>query len=138
MRILLVENQPQVRFAVQTLLQQQEDIEIAGEAVDGLQAIQMAEKLNPDVVLMDIAIPGMDGFETARLLKARCLTRFIVVLTTQSDAATRARTAEAGVDAFVDKAEGSGILLASLREVYHKLINLTNSPEGALTTSQSN
>ena len=121
MRILLVESQINVRFAVQVLLNQQANLQVVGEAADGSQAVQLAEQLKPDLVVMDIAIPGLDGFEAARQIKSRQLTRYVVLLTTQSDSDTRARAAEVAADAFVDKSAGSEILLATIREAYAKL-----------------
>ncbi|MCX2948403.1 response regulator [Lentzea sp. NEAU-D7] len=70
-RVLLVDDQELMRMGFRMVLGAQEDIDVIGEAADGLDAVQMAEKLRPDVVLMDVRMPVMDGVEaTARIVAA--------------------------------------------------------------------
>jgi DNA-binding NarL/FixJ family response regulator len=65
----LVDDNPQVRHALRGLLASYDDIHVIAEAVDGKQAIEMAESCRPDIVLMDISMPGMNGIEAAGIIK---------------------------------------------------------------------
>ena len=65
-RIILVDDHEMVRRGLITVLQEQEDLEIVGEAGDGLTAIRLAEELKPDLMVLDVEMPGLDGIETAR------------------------------------------------------------------------
>ncbi|MEE1757866.1 response regulator transcription factor [Streptomyces sp. SP18BB07] len=84
-RILVVDDQQLVRMGLRMLFEQAQDIEIQGEADNGAEAVRLAERLTPDVVLMDLRMPGMDGITaTRRILAARPATR-VVALTTFDD-----------------------------------------------------
>ena len=69
-RVLIADDHVIVRYGVRQLLAAEPDIEIVGEAVDGKQAVTLASELQPDVVLMDIGMPDMDGLEAPRQIKA--------------------------------------------------------------------
>lgn len=84
-RIFVVDDQQLVRMGLRMLFEQAQDIEIQGEADNGAEAVRLAERLTPDVVLMDLRMPGMDGITaTRRILAARPATR-VVALTTFDD-----------------------------------------------------
>ena len=71
-RIMIADDQALVRAGFKMILDAEDDIEVVGEAVDGLQAVDMAKRLKPDVVLMDIRMPELDGIEaTRRVVAAR-------------------------------------------------------------------
>ncbi|MDP9159304.1 MAG: response regulator, partial [Acidobacteriota bacterium] len=69
MRILIADDSDVVRRAVCELLSSERDLEVCGEAKDGSEALQKARELMPDLILLDISMPGMNGLETARLLQ---------------------------------------------------------------------
>ena len=81
-RVLIADDQALVRGGFHSILAGQDDIEVVGEAEDGQQAVEAADQLRPDVVLMDIRMPGIDGIEATRRIAARGLPSRILVLTT--------------------------------------------------------
>src|SRR5258706_2160600 len=81
-RVLIVDDQSLIRVGIQTLLSRKPDIEVVGYAGDGAEALRQVAALDPDVVLMDIRMPGMDGVEATRQLVARQARASIIILTT--------------------------------------------------------
>jgi len=112
-RILVVDDHAIMRDGVRALLSLQDDIEIVGEAADGREALTQALELRPDVVLMDIAMPGLDGLEATRRI-ARKLPATKVLVLTQHDNREYVLTAiKAGASGYVPKrALGSELVTA--------------------------
>lgn len=84
-RVLIVDDQSLVRVGIQALLSRKPDIDVVGHAANGEEALRQVEALDPDVVLMDIRMPVMDGIEATRQLVARGARAGIIILTTFSD-----------------------------------------------------
>ncbi|MFI6090365.1 response regulator [Streptomyces sp. NPDC051218] len=84
-RVLLVDDQPLVRAGLRVLMADTPDIEVVGEAGTGAEAVRMARDIRPDVVVMDIRMPGMDGIEATRLITAELGQTRVLVLTTFDD-----------------------------------------------------
>jgi DNA-binding NarL/FixJ family response regulator len=101
--VLLVDDQPAVRQGLRLLLQLESRIVILGEAGSAAEALALAEVLRPDVVIMDVEMPGMDGIEATALLVAMLPQCSVIILTINGSAATRARAMSAGARAFVEK-----------------------------------
>ena len=102
-RVLVVDDIAQVRQGLRTVLTMAEEIEVVGEAVDGREAIRQAEALHPDVVLMDLEMPVMDGYAATPQVKSRCPSCRVIALSVHSYPEARQRAAQAGVDEFIEK-----------------------------------
>jgi DNA-binding NarL/FixJ family response regulator len=113
-RVLIVDDMPQVRRELTQLLTLAGGLESVGHAADGAQAVELARALRPDVVLLDLAMPVMDGFEAARRIKASGSGSRIVVLSVHAEQATRREALQAGADAFVVKGSSLETLLEAI------------------------
>ena len=114
--LLLVDDEPLVRQGLHTWLERVGDIRVIGEASNGAEAIELAQALHPDVVLMDISMPAPDGIAATAALRASVPKCAIVLLSLSDDASMRARAHAAGVATLVEKQEGVRTLLAAIRE----------------------
>jgi DNA-binding NarL/FixJ family response regulator len=84
-RIVIADDQRLVRTGFRVILEREPDLEIVGEAADGIDAVQLARDLKPDVVLMDIRMPHMDGFQASRLVLAETPSKVLILTTFDSD-----------------------------------------------------
>jgi DNA-binding NarL/FixJ family response regulator len=115
-KVLLVDDQPVTRQGLRLRMATEADIAVVGEAGDGHAALDLARALAPDVIVMDVTMPGLDGIEATRHIRATVPGSTVVILSLNDDAATRARAAEAGAAAFVAKHEADGLLLDTIRK----------------------
>lgn len=95
-----------VRAALRWLLEDEADLTVVGEAGDGWEALQRAAELAPEVVILDIELPGLDGYTVVRRLKALPKPPAVVFLTVHSDVVWRQRAIEAEGDGFAEKGKG--------------------------------
>ena len=102
-RLLLVDDDAGFRSTLKALLEQQADAEVLGEAGSGEEAIRLTGDLRPDVVLMDLAMPRMNGLEATRRLKKRWPDLAVVVLTVHDEEVYRRTALAAGATAFLQK-----------------------------------
>ncbi len=117
-RILIVDDMREVRQEMRTLLQLTGELQVVGEAANGQEAVTLAEQLHPDVIVMDLEMPVMDGITATRLLKQRGLAIRIIILSVHADTETVRRAREAGAEVFVDKAARPETLLSVLAALH--------------------
>jgi len=116
-RVLIVDDVPQVRRELRTLLPLLDAIDIVGEAENGQEALELATTLQPDVVLMDVEMPIVDGLAATRLIKQQCPQCYVIVLTIHDDEAVRTKARSAGADDFVDKGAPLSALLKAIQTI---------------------
>ena len=114
--ILLVDDQSIVRQGLRMELALEPDLKVIGEAENGEDALELARRLQPDVILMDVQLPLMDGITTTVKLRTIAPGCAVVILSLYDDAKTRAAARAAGVAAFVGKQEQAEKLLAAIRQ----------------------
>jgi DNA-binding NarL/FixJ family response regulator len=102
-RVLIAEDHAMVRAGLTELLGNRDDIEVVGEAVDGAEAVERATELAPDVVLMDLSMPGVDGIEATRRIAAEVPDAHVVVLTSFSDRERILQAIDAGAVGYLLK-----------------------------------
>ncbi|MFE6763231.1 response regulator [Streptomyces sp. NPDC057689] len=116
-RVLLADDQPLVRTALRMVMADTPDIEVAGEAGTGEEAVRLTDRLAPDVVVMDIRMPGMDGIEATERIVAQGGTAHVVVLTTFDDDDYVYGALRAGAAGFLVKDMALDDILAAVRVV---------------------
>jgi len=117
-RVLVTDDHAIVRDGICALLALTGDIEAVGEATNGREALEMVRKVAPDVVLMDIAMPLMDGLEATRRIHKEFPQTKVVVLTQYEDREYVLPVIEAGASGFVSKTAASSELTSAIRSVY--------------------
>jgi DNA-binding NarL/FixJ family response regulator len=115
--ILIADDNPRLRALIRRISTQDPDLQVVGEAGDGAEAIQLAHLLRPDIVLMDLVMPQVNGLEAMQLIKKEHPETKVIIITMHSEDAYR-RTAEAnGTDAFLLKKTLMTALLPAIRRV---------------------
>jgi DNA-binding NarL/FixJ family response regulator len=104
-RVLIVDDTPQVLHNLRQLLELTGEIDIVAEAGDGLEAVQLASEFSPEAVVMDLEMPGLDGYAATRLIKTRQPAPRVIILSVHAGAEEQERAREAGADGFVTKGE---------------------------------
>lgn len=139
--VLIVDDIPETRDHLTKLLSFESDIVVVGAAASGREAIELAEQLRPDVVLMDINMPDMDGIATTEQLATRVPTAAVVMMSVQGEADYLRRSMLAGAREFLVKPFSSDELTASIRQVYarerEKLSRIAVVPPAAAAATPS-
>src|SRR5579864_3367365 len=128
-RILIVDDHPVVRHGLRNLLEVQAGWEVVDEAADGLEALEKADRLNPDVILLDVSMPKMNGLEACRLIR-KAVPASEVLIVTQHDSPQMMREAlDAGARGYVVKSNAGRDLIAAVEAVsQHRSFTLAGSP----------
>jgi len=116
-RILIVDDIEHVRQGLRILLELSGDIEVVGEADDGLKAIEQATCLKPDVVLMDLEMPKLNGLEATQHIKEAHPEISVVMITIHNTEDFKERAARKGVDAFIGKGTSPETLVETIKDV---------------------
>ena len=103
LQILIVDDKPHVRSGIRMLLQRHEDWTICGEASDGVEAVQKAAELQPDVILLDISMPKMDGLTALPLIREKSPESQVIVLTLHESLDTARAASRVGAHAYITK-----------------------------------
>ncbi len=115
--VLLADDHPIVRQGLRHLLEAERDVKIVGEASDGLQAVQLADKFKPNVLIVDIMMPDLNGLEVLRQVKERSPSTCCIVLSMQSADVYVVEALKAGALGYVLKETGPGELVSAVRQV---------------------
>jgi DNA-binding NarL/FixJ family response regulator len=116
-RILLADDHRVMRSGLKLLLEREPDLRVVGEASDGRETVAMAERENPDVVVMDIAMPAMNGIEATRQIVARNPDTAVAILSMHSDESYVIRSLKAGAKAYLLKDSAEADLIAAIRAI---------------------
>ncbi len=117
-RVLIVDDHPMVRRGLRSLLSSYQDIQIVGEAEDGASAVEAAVALSPEIVLLDIQLPGADGVEVARQLARVAPTTKVIALTAYDDDKYVSNALRAGVFAYLLKSTSDEQVIEVVRSVH--------------------
>ncbi len=129
-RILLVDDHAAVRRGLRSLLSSHPDLEIVGEAEDGFEAVEKAKTLRPDLVLMDIAMPRMDGLQAATILAQEVPESKIIIISQNDPRVTRRQAEQVNAAAYIPKSE----LYAGLIPALAKVLGFGTAASGAQNT----
>jgi len=116
-RVVIADDHRLFAQALEAILSGDDRIEIAGHARDGHEAVELARKLEPDVILMDIAMPGMDGFQATRVIKKDQPAACILMLTGSNSRSDVDRARKAGAAGYVTKDRIAAELIDAILEV---------------------
>ncbi|MEU5877243.1 response regulator transcription factor [Spirillospora sp. NPDC047279] len=117
-KVLIADDHPVVRQGLRTFLGIQEDIEVVGEAEDGVSAVSLAESLEPDIVLMDLKMPGADGLAALTELRARGVAARVLVLTSVTERGHVLPAVQAGAAGYLYKDVDPQALVQAIRAVH--------------------
>jgi two-component system response regulator NreC len=116
-RVLLADDHTVMRAGLRSLLERQPDLEVVAEAADGRHAVELAGSLSPDVVVMDIGMPNLNGIEAARLILERSPAAAVVILSMHADESYVMRAMKAGARAYLLKDSAEADLLLAIQAV---------------------
>ena len=136
-RIVIAEDHHLVREGIRALLEKAGDIEVVGEAVDGQEAVELTQRLTPDVLIMDIAMPRLNGILAAEQLRDAGGTTNIVILSMYSDELLVRQALQNGVKGFLPKGSVSDELLFAVRAASRGAIYLSPSVPSTVLADQT-
>lgn len=116
-KILLVDDDQAFRSILRRLLEREQDFSVVGEAGDGVEAVEVTRVLQPNIILMDLAMPRVNGLDATRRIKAERPETKVIILTQHQDDAYRQAAAQTGADAFLIKTARLTDLLTTIRQL---------------------
>lgn len=118
--IIIADDQPAVREGLRMRLALETDMQVIGEARDGRETLDLVPRLNPDIVIIDMEMPVMDGFAATQSLKSLAPETQVVILTIHDDETSRQRARDAGAAGFVSKHADDVVLLNAIRALANR------------------
>ncbi len=133
-RILLVDDHPVVRQGLRTLLEDRSEWEVVGEASDGVEALEMVSSLHPDVVVLDVTMPRMNGIEACRLIQQRAPGREVLFVTQHDSSQMMREALAAGARGYVVKSNLARDLVEAVEAVseHREFTALARQPQTKL------
>jgi DNA-binding NarL/FixJ family response regulator len=102
-RIVIADDHPAFRGVLRYLLSNEAGLKVVGEAADGVEVLELCRRLQPDLVIMDIKMPKMDGWDATHTIKKECPSTRVLVLTAFADSSDSSKAVEVGADGYVLK-----------------------------------
>jgi len=115
--ILIVDDNARLRALMRGIAAQESDLHVVGEAADGAEAMRLAQELRPDIVLLDLAMPRVNGLEALRRIKAERPATTVIIVTVHAEDAYRQAAADSGADAFLLKKTLATVLLPTIQRL---------------------
>ena len=116
-RVLIADDHPLIRSGLRALLSRESEFEVAGEAADGYQALELVEQLKPDVVMLDVSMPRLNGIDVAQKITEKTPSTRIIIVSIHSDEGYVLRALKAGAKGYLLKASPEGDILNAVRAV---------------------
>ncbi|MDR3718176.1 MAG: response regulator transcription factor [Bryobacteraceae bacterium] len=116
-RVLIADDHPLIRSGLRALLGREKEFEVVGEAADGYQALELVEQLKPDVVMLDISMPRLNGIDVAKKISETTPSTRIIIVSIHSDESYVLRALKAGAKGYLLKASPEGDILNAVRAV---------------------
>jgi len=135
--VFIVDDDPTIRMIIRTFLEQTTPFKVCGESGDGVTAIEKAPELKPDVVLLDLVMPRLNGVQTASVLKRLLPEIKIILFTFFDDIPGNTLATAAGVDAILSKSDGLKGIAETLQKVTTTLTQLEPLPNNATDPSKT-
>ena len=115
--ILVVDDSPSIRRLIRSCVEQNTDWEVCGEAENGLDGVQMAWQLHPDLIVMDLSMPVMNGIEAAHAIHGSMPSVPLIIFSGYSDVLSPEEASAAGITALVSKSENISVLVGTARDL---------------------
>jgi len=117
-RVLIADDSTSVRNVIRSFLRDHQEIEICGEAIDGLDTIEKAQRLKPDLILLDLVMPEINGAVVASILKQKMPNVRIILFTMYSENVSKAFSSAVGIDAVLSKPDGMSHVVESINSLF--------------------
>lgn len=116
-RVLIADDHPLIRSGLRSLLARESEFEVVGEAADGYQALELVEQLKPDIVMLDVSMPRLNGIDVARKISETTPSTRVIIVSIHSDESYVLRALRAGAKGYLLKASPEGDILNAVRTV---------------------
>jgi len=134
-RVLIADDSSVVRGIIRAFLQRRTNVDICGEASNGLEAVEKAKRLKPDLILLDLAMPELNGAEAASILKNTMPEVPIILFTMYSEDIGQTLASAVGIDMVLCKPDGMGQLVDSVKSLLARAPELLSGDDGPIVTS---